>query len=94
MWKRVAGYGALLAAGTPALEWLEYQRMARLDAGHIYVYLFPPGRPVLHLARPAALRWGVAWWPHRRHRRMRPGSGKSGWLSEAEGTQRAWLGAG
>jgi hypothetical protein len=30
MWKRMVGYGALLAAGTLAVQWLHYQRMARI----------------------------------------------------------------
>ncbi len=39
MWKRVVGYGALLAAGTLALQWLDYQRLARMHAGDIYLFL-------------------------------------------------------
>jgi DNA-binding CsgD family transcriptional regulator len=39
MWKRMAGYGALLAAGTLALQWLDYQRLARMHAGDIYLFL-------------------------------------------------------
>ena len=39
MWKRVAGYGALLAAGTLALQWLDYQRFARAHSGDIYIFL-------------------------------------------------------
>ena len=39
MWKRVIGYGALLAAGTLALQWLDYQRMARMHSGDIYLFL-------------------------------------------------------
>jgi len=39
MWKRVIGYGALLAAGTVALQWLDYQRMARMHSGDIYLFL-------------------------------------------------------
>ena len=39
MWKRVALYGALLALGTLALAWLDYQRLARAHAGDIYVFL-------------------------------------------------------
>ena len=30
MWKRVVCYGALLAAGAVALQWLDYQRLARI----------------------------------------------------------------
>jgi DNA-binding NarL/FixJ family response regulator len=39
MWKRVAVYGALLAAGTLALQWLDYERLARSHSGDIYVFL-------------------------------------------------------
>lgn len=39
MWKRVTVYGALLAAGTLALQWLDYQRLARAHSGDIYVFL-------------------------------------------------------
>ncbi len=39
MWKRIAVYGALLAAGTLALQWLDYERLARSHAGDIYVFL-------------------------------------------------------
>jgi DNA-binding CsgD family transcriptional regulator len=39
MWKRTIGYGALLAAGTLALQWLDYQRLARMHSGDIYLFL-------------------------------------------------------
>jgi DNA-binding CsgD family transcriptional regulator len=39
MWKRVVGYGALLAGGTLALQWLDYQRLARMHSGDIYLFL-------------------------------------------------------
>ena len=39
MWKRVVGYGALLAAGTLALQWLDYQRLVRMHAGDVYLFL-------------------------------------------------------
>ena len=39
MWKRVVGYGALLAAGTLALQWLDDQRLARTHSGDIYLFL-------------------------------------------------------
>jgi DNA-binding NarL/FixJ family response regulator len=39
MWKRVAFYGALLAAGTFVLQWLDYQRLARAYPGDIYLFL-------------------------------------------------------
>ena len=39
MWRRAAIYGALLAAGTLALQWLDYQRMARAHSGDIYTFL-------------------------------------------------------
>jgi DNA-binding CsgD family transcriptional regulator len=43
MWKQVALYGALLAGGTLALQWLDYQRLARAHAGDIYVFLIAAG---------------------------------------------------
>ena len=43
MWKQVALYGALLALGTLALQWLDYQRMARTHAGDIYDFLLAAG---------------------------------------------------
>ena len=39
MWRRLIGYGALLAAGTVALQWLDYQRLARMHSGDIYLFL-------------------------------------------------------
>ena len=39
MWKRVVGYGALLALGTLALQWLDYQRMARVYSTDIVIFL-------------------------------------------------------
>jgi DNA-binding CsgD family transcriptional regulator len=39
MWKRVVIYGAVLAAGTLVLEWLDYQRLARVHSGDVYVFL-------------------------------------------------------
>ena len=38
-WMRAAAYGALLAAGTLALQWLDYQRLARAHAADIYIGL-------------------------------------------------------
>lgn len=43
MWKRTALYGALLAAGTLALEWLDYRRLARAHSGDIYIFLIAVG---------------------------------------------------
>ena len=39
MWKRIAIYGGLLAAGTFALQWLDYQRLVRAHTGDIYLFL-------------------------------------------------------
>ncbi|MHB1057172.1 MAG: response regulator transcription factor [Rhodanobacter sp.] len=47
MWKRVVGYGALLAAGTLALQWLDYQRLVRMHAGDVYLFLVAAGFLVL-----------------------------------------------
>src|ERR1700733_4893880 len=43
MWKRAVIYGALLAAGTLALQWLDYQRFARAYPGEIYIFLTAAG---------------------------------------------------
>jgi DNA-binding CsgD family transcriptional regulator len=43
MWKRIVLYGVLLAAGTLALEWLDYQRLARTRMGDIYGLLIAAG---------------------------------------------------
>ena len=43
MWKRVLGYAALLAAGTLALAWLDYQRLARTASLEIYLFLLALG---------------------------------------------------
>jgi DNA-binding CsgD family transcriptional regulator len=39
MWKPIALYGVLLAAGTLALQWFDYQRLARAHAGEVYYFL-------------------------------------------------------
>lgn len=39
MWKRAGLYGVLLGAGTLALQWLDYQRLARSHSGDIYIFL-------------------------------------------------------
>jgi len=39
MWKRAFFYGLLLAVGTLALEWLDYQRLARSHPADIYIAL-------------------------------------------------------
>jgi DNA-binding NarL/FixJ family response regulator len=38
-WKQIALYGALLAGGTLALQWLDYERLARAHSGEIYIFL-------------------------------------------------------
>lgn len=43
MGKAVLGYGALLALGTLALQWLDYQRIARAHAGEFYIFLIALG---------------------------------------------------
>jgi DNA-binding CsgD family transcriptional regulator len=43
MWKRVAVYGAALAAGTLALQWVDYQRVVRAHPGDIYIFLVALG---------------------------------------------------
>lgn len=39
MWKQVAVYGVALAAGALALQWLDYDRLARSRPGEIYFAL-------------------------------------------------------
>jgi DNA-binding NarL/FixJ family response regulator len=39
MWKQIALYGLLLALGTFALQWLDYQRLARAYSTDLYVTL-------------------------------------------------------
>ncbi|MES2987823.1 MAG: helix-turn-helix transcriptional regulator [Pseudomonadota bacterium] len=39
MWKQAGIYGVLLGAGTLALQWLDYQRLARAHSGDIYIAL-------------------------------------------------------
>lgn len=43
IWKRLVGYGLLLAAGTLALQWLDYRRLARAHFDDIYVFLIAAG---------------------------------------------------
>lgn len=38
-WKTVLGYGALLAVGTIALQWLDYQRLARVHSGEVVLFV-------------------------------------------------------
>ena len=38
-WKHLLGYGALLAVGAVGLQWLDYQRLARLNTGDVYLVL-------------------------------------------------------
>jgi len=39
MWKQVAIYGGVLAAGTFALQWLDYERVAKAYSNDIYIFL-------------------------------------------------------
>jgi DNA-binding CsgD family transcriptional regulator len=43
MWRLAALYGALLAVGAVALEWLDYQRLARAHPGGVYELLIALG---------------------------------------------------
>ncbi|MEP7043006.1 MAG: response regulator transcription factor [Dokdonella sp.] len=63
MWKRAAFYGTLLTLGTLALQWLDYQRLARVHSGDIYTFLIALaflglglfiGARVIGAAKPAA----------------------------------------
>ena len=49
MWKRAAIYGAALAAGTLALEWLDYRRLARAYSADIDFFLIAAAFLVLGL---------------------------------------------
>jgi DNA-binding NarL/FixJ family response regulator len=42
-WKRIIAYGALLAAGTLALAWLDYQRLVRAHSDEVYIVLIAAG---------------------------------------------------
>jgi DNA-binding CsgD family transcriptional regulator len=60
--KQILPYGALLAAGMFALQWLDYQRLARTHFADIYIFLIAAGFLVLGVvlgirvfARPAAI---------------------------------------
>lgn len=39
MWKRIIIYGGLLAAGTLALQWLDYRYLTRVHPIEIYIFL-------------------------------------------------------
>jgi ATP/maltotriose-dependent transcriptional regulator MalT len=39
IWKQAAIYGALLALGALALQWLDYQRLVHAHPGDLYVFL-------------------------------------------------------
>lgn len=60
MWKRVAYYGALLAAGTVALQWLDYQRLARVHTGEVYFFLVALAFLVLGIVLGVRVFGGVA----------------------------------
>ncbi|MBO9379289.1 helix-turn-helix transcriptional regulator [Sphingomonas histidinilytica] len=47
IWKQVTAYGGLLAAGTLALQWLDYRRFARSQTDEIAVALVAGGFLVL-----------------------------------------------
>lgn len=62
-WKPIALYGLLLAAGTLALQWLDYQRFARTHAAQLYDGLLAAGFLALGIwlgARVLARRRGPA----------------------------------
>lgn len=47
IWKQATAYGALLAAGTLALQWFDYRRLARDHMSELYVALAAGGFLVL-----------------------------------------------
>ena len=62
MWKRLAGYGLLLGMGTFALQFADYQRLARAHADGLYGFLLAAaflglgiyvGARLFGVARPA-----------------------------------------
>ncbi len=42
-WKPVVLYGALLAAGTVALQWIDYQQLALAHPAHVYTFVTAAG---------------------------------------------------
>ncbi|MDB5070076.1 MAG: helix-turn-helix transcriptional regulator [Candidatus Eremiobacteraeota bacterium] len=42
-WKPVLVYGALLAAGTLALRWIDYQQLAFAHPAHVYTFVIAAG---------------------------------------------------
>lgn len=42
-WKPVVLYGALLAAGALALQWIDYQQLARANPGYVYTFVIAAG---------------------------------------------------
>jgi DNA-binding CsgD family transcriptional regulator len=42
-WKPVVFYGALLAVGALALQWIDYQQLARAHAGNLYTFVVAAG---------------------------------------------------
>lgn len=42
-WKRLAIYGAVLGAGALALQWLDYNRLARTHSSDVYILLTAVG---------------------------------------------------
>jgi DNA-binding CsgD family transcriptional regulator len=48
--KRIAAYGLLLAGGTFALQWLDYQRLVRSHVGELYGFLVAAGFLALGIA--------------------------------------------
>ena len=42
-WKPVVYFGALLAAGAFALQWIDYQQLARAHSAHLYTFVVAAG---------------------------------------------------
>jgi len=55
IWRRAFIYGAILAAGTLALQWLDYQRLARSHSDDIYIFLIAVAFLILGLVIGARL---------------------------------------
>lgn len=43
VWKQVVIYGVLLGVGALVLQWLDYERFARMHAGEIYLFAIAAG---------------------------------------------------
>jgi DNA-binding NarL/FixJ family response regulator len=59
-WRAIAGYAALLAAGTALLNWLDWQRVARTAPGEVVTAMIA----LLFLALGVTVGWRLTRTPH------------------------------